>query len=77
MQEDMSAMFDLSIGFFETGVIRKYLLDQRNINWIERIHSLATNEKTFFAVGAAHLGGEIGILRLLQDAGYKVIPILD
>jgi uncharacterized protein YbaP (TraB family) len=26
----------------------------------------------FFAVGAAHLGGDIGVISLLKKAGYKV-----
>lgn len=33
-------------------------------------------ESTFFAVGAAHLGGEIGIIHLLRKAGYTVKPIM-
>ena len=27
--------------------------------------------KCIFAVGAAHLGGEKGVIQLLQKAGYK------
>ncbi|MFT5800980.1 MAG: hypothetical protein ACI956_000785, partial [Nonlabens sp.] len=30
---------------------------------------------TFFAVGAGHLGGDIGVIALLRKAGYSVEPI--
>jgi uncharacterized protein len=29
----------------------------------------------FFAVGAAHLGGDIGVIALLRKQGYNVKPI--
>jgi uncharacterized protein YbaP (TraB family) len=34
-------------------------------------------ESIFFAVGAAHLPGELGVLNLLKKAGYIVKPIMD
>jgi len=29
----------------------------------------------FFAVGAAHLGGDIGVIALLRKQGYSVKPV--
>ncbi len=29
-------------------------------------------QPTFFAVGAGHLGGDIGVIVLLKEAGYTV-----
>jgi uncharacterized protein YbaP (TraB family) len=34
-------------------------------------------ESVFFAVGAAHLAGELGVINLLKKAGYTVKPIMN
>jgi uncharacterized protein len=51
------------------------LLTNRNKNWIPQIAEMGKKTTCFFAVGAAHLGGENGIIRLLMKEGYKVEPI--
>ncbi|MBK9737421.1 MAG: TraB/GumN family protein [Saprospiraceae bacterium] len=51
------------------------LLYQRNKNWIPLIIEAAKKEETFFAVGAGHLGGPIGVIHLLRRAGMKVTPV--
>jgi hypothetical protein len=51
------------------------LLDNRNQRWIPRLLKAATAKPTFFAVGAAHLGGNRGVISLLRQAGYTVKPI--
>lgn len=51
------------------------LLDKRNQNWIPKIEELIKKKKTFIAVGAGHLGGENGVLRLLEKKGYKLTPV--
>ena len=48
------------------------LLANRNKNWIPKIESIAKETPTFFGVGAAHLGGEDGVIKLLRKKGYKV-----
>ncbi len=48
------------------------LLYQRNKNWIDPIISKIKEEKTFIAVGAAHLPGEEGLIELLRKEGYSV-----
>jgi uncharacterized protein len=48
------------------------LLDKRNSNWIPKIETIAKNTPTFFGVGAAHLGGDNGVIALLRQKGYKV-----
>lgn len=52
------------------------LLNKRNEIWIDRISRLIAEKSTFIAVGAGHLGGEHGVIRLLQASGYTVEPIL-
>lgn len=48
------------------------MLDNRNKNWIPVIEKVAKETPTFFGVGAAHLGGENGVINLLRKKGYTV-----
>ncbi|WP_130733550.1 TraB/GumN family protein [Flavobacterium sp. J27] len=48
------------------------LLNKRNKNWIPIIEKVVKLKPTFFAVGAAHLAGEEGVIKLLRKKGYKV-----
>lgn len=54
-----------------------FLLEKRNKNWVDRIADLAVDKRVFFAVGAGHLGGETGLLKLLKDGGYSVESVPD
>jgi uncharacterized protein YbaP (TraB family) len=51
------------------------LLDDRNKAWIPKIEEIAKATPTFFGVGAAHLGGDNGVINLLRKKGYKVEAI--
>ena len=51
------------------------MLFDRNKKWIPRIRKMMTEKPTFFAVGAAHLGGDKGVIALLRKEGYKVRAI--
>ncbi len=51
------------------------ILYNRNRNWIPKIETQITKEITFIAVGAAHLGGDKGVLNLLRKKGYFVEPV--
>jgi uncharacterized protein len=75
--QDIDAMVALSKeSFGEMGdKSEDALLTNRNKNWIPKIGEMAKKTPCFFAVGAAHLGGENGIIRLLMREGYKVEPI--
>ena len=44
----------------------------RNRNWVEMMPEMMAEQPTLFVVGAAHLCGEQGVLRLLEEAGYTV-----
>ena len=65
----------------ETDVtIQKYnklFLDNRNKAWIPKIKKFIHDKPTFIAVGAAHLPGKMGVIRLMQKAGYTMTPILN
>lgn len=54
---------------------QELLLDNRNKNWIPLIIEMAKKEPVFFAVGAGHLGGKTGVIRLLMKEGYKLTAI--
>lgn len=51
------------------------LLTGRNKNWIPIMSDLMKTKKVFFAVGAAHLAGQTGIINLLKKEGYKLTPV--
>ena len=58
-----------------SGKVRKLLLYNRNKIMAKRIDKMARTETLFSAIGAAHLGGEKGVLRLLKKEGWKLTPI--
>ncbi|MCR9288372.1 TraB/GumN family protein [Saprospiraceae bacterium] len=51
------------------------LLFQRNRNWIPIMGKMMKEQPTFFAVGAGHLGGEYGVVSLLRQEGYDLVPL--
>jgi len=53
----------------------EFMLDTRNQNWIPVIGEMASEKPTLFAVGAGHLYGEQGVIKLLQNAGYTLTPV--
>ena len=69
--EAMLAMMDDSENKM-TSENKDVLLNNRNKNWIPVITNTAKQVPTFFAVGAAHLAGDEGVIKLLRKAGYKV-----
>jgi len=48
------------------------LIRERNERWISRLDSLMNEKPSFIAVGAGHLPGESGILKLLLKQGYNL-----
>lgn len=56
---------------------KKWLLDIRNKNWVAKMPELMKHDSIFFAVGAAHLEGNLGVIRLLKNAGYVVKPVMN
>ena len=63
----------------EGGVISEEqgkFLDDRNENWIPQIKSFVKENNAFIAVGAGHLGGPNGVIRLLEKEGYTLTPVV-
>ena len=57
------------------GKLRKVMVYQRNEIMAKRIHALAKKQSLFVTVGAGHLGGGKGVLRLLKKSGLRVSPV--
>ncbi|TXC85229.1 TraB/GumN family protein [Luteibaculum oceani] len=55
---------------------KEAVLWNRNKDWVEKIPQMAAKEKCFIAVGAAHLGGDQGVISLLKERGYTLTPII-
>jgi uncharacterized protein len=73
-QQDLNGMMEMTKESKNvmTSKFETELLTNRNANWIPRIIKIAAEKPTFFGVGAAHLGGEKGVIALLRKKGYKV-----
>jgi len=52
-----------------------WMLTYRNKNWVEIMPEMMKKQSNFFAVGAAHLGGENGVIHLLRKQGYTITPV--
>lgn len=48
------------------------LINNRNRNWVELMPDMMAEQPTLFVVGAGHLCGEKGVLKLLEKAGYSI-----
>ena len=56
--------------------LMKKLIDDRNVTMAERVDGfLKGKEPCFVVVGAGHIIGDKGIVKLLQAKGYKVEPV--
>ena len=52
------------------------MLSNRNKNWIPVMEGAMKESTTLFAVGAGHLYGKEGVIHLLRQAGYTVVPVV-
>lgn len=55
--------------------LEKQLLTDRNNKWTPKIEEYLKTNNVFIAVGAGHLGGPEGVIRLLEKEGYTLTPI--
>lgn len=51
------------------------LLDSRNARMVQRMEPRLKKGSAFIAIGALHLPGEKGVLRLLEGRGYRVTVV--
>jgi hypothetical protein len=57
------------------GGMRQVLLYDRNLIMADRFEAFAKEQSLFAAIGAGHLGGKKGVLRLLKKKGYTIKPV--
>jgi uncharacterized protein YbaP (TraB family) len=73
-EESINRLYDL-IRESEFQTYEATLLSNRNKDWIPKMEAAMDSSAVFFAVGAGHLAGERGVIRLLQEAGYTLSPL--
>lgn len=74
--EDISTLFaGMKDERFFNKNAEHWMLTVRNTNWIKLMPDMMKKQSNLFAVGAAHLVGENGIIELLRKQGYKVTPV--
>lgn len=74
--QDVQGLYDyMKKSSYMTDDVYNEMLTKRNHNWINEMPELMKNQSVFFAVGAAHLSGNDGVLKLLKDNGYTVKPV--
>ena len=58
-----------------TGGMKEVLIYQRNIEMATNFVQIAKEQPIFAAVGAAHLPGEKGLLKLIKNEGFALKPL--
>jgi len=80
LKRDLTALMKFSIEYMRDNSDNKHLsetfykriVDDRNLIMAKRMQKRLQEGKAFIAVGALHLPGEKGVLKLLQTRGYRV-----
>lgn len=75
-QQDLKKIEELTVK--EEGGVAEHidlLLYNRNADWAEKMKTIMPSNNTLFAVGAAHLPGERGLIELLRKKGFTLKPI--
>ena len=80
--EDLNVLEKLAADAFEMNTdaelkvyLKSHLIDKRNAVMVERLApQLRTDTQTLTAIGALHLMGDQGVLKLLEAKGYRIYP---
>jgi uncharacterized protein len=78
-QGNIEELYKLTLGTGKkhdfTEVELSKILYERNEKWATKLSSIMPSSPCFIAVGAAHLGGKRGVIKLLQKQGFTVKPV--
>jgi len=73
---DLSMILNITMQPFEDNKeFHRHFIDLRNLDWLPKMERKMSLAPTFFAVGAAHLPGPTGLIKLLRTKGYTVTPV--
>jgi uncharacterized protein YbaP (TraB family) len=75
--EEINALYTTTAEYMASEEEMKFLLYTRNQNWADLLETRLGQKTLFIAVGAAHLGGEKGLITLMTKQGYELTPIMD
>lgn len=76
INQDLLAISKLLNDLEDEEYFNKALLnDSRNVKMVQQLPAMMKKESLLIAVGAAHLGGEEGLIMLLRKEGYTLTPI--
>jgi len=73
--QDINKLYELIQSSEDVKDITNTLLDERNQKWIPKLEDFFKAGNSFVAVGAGHLAGPDGVITLLRNQGYTVVPI--
>lgn len=76
LDNDLVKMMSFENDFSLPDSLYDGLITARNRRMADRMDTLMHRQAAFVAVGAGHLGEEEGIINLLRDKGYTVLPVL-
>ncbi len=76
-KQQLDKLYELAVNSPDMAGSKEALVDNRNKKWIPMLEKHMHSKACFIAVGAAHLGGEMGILNLLKKKGYTVEPVMN
>jgi uncharacterized protein YbaP (TraB family) len=74
-KQDLPTLYFILQNSKETAIDMGAFLDDRNKKWISKIETIIARKAEFIAVGAGHLWGKNGVIALLREEGYKVVPV--
>ena len=75
LEKNINALYEMTVKDPDFCNYEALMLNNRNNNWITVMSAAAKDKPTFFAVGAAHLGGDKGVISLLRKQGFEVVPV--
>lgn len=75
INQDLTSLNKMVNGSLQND-FKDIMLIKRNRKMAMRMDSLSHERATFFAVGAAHLPGDSGVITLLRNMGYDVEPVI-
>jgi uncharacterized protein YbaP (TraB family) len=81
LKRDLKALMALNDQLSQAGdpelskLFQSRIVDERNLRMVDRLREPLAKGGLFVAVGALHLPGEKGMLRLLEQRGYQVVRL--